>query len=306
MHLDNHIHNQAHHLERINYNFAFGFGIALNTVYIGVEAGYGLATGSLALLADAGHNLSDVLGLLLAWGGYYLGRISPTRQRTYGWRSSSILAAFLNALLLLMAVGAITWEAVQRFSCPVAIQGTTIMVVAGIGVLINLLTALLFLRGRKQDINIQGAFLHMAADAGVSLGVVVAGLLTNLYQVGWIDPAVSLMIAAIILAGTWGLLRNSTSLLLHAVPPGIDASGIAKLLLEADGVQAMHDLHIWAMSTTETALTAHLLVPEQRDSDHLLEQLRVGLRDQFGISHATIQIERSADHGCPQELDGVI
>lgn len=310
MHLHSHNHSDSHRPNRshagVDYNFAFGFGIVLNTIYILVEAGYGLAIGSLALLADAGHNLSDVLGLLLAWGGYYLGRIGPTPRWTYGWRSSSILAAFLNALLLLMAVGAITWEAVQRFSNPVPIQGATIMVVAGIGVLINVLTALLFLRGRKHDINIQGAFLHMAADAGVSLGVVLAGLLTMLYQVGWIDPAVSLLIAAVILLSTWGLLRDSTALLLHAVPPGIDVRGIAKFLTEADGVQAMHDLHIWAMSTTETALTTHLVVPEQSDTDQLLDQLRIGLQAQFGIAHTTIQIERSAKLGCPQELDGAI
>ena len=297
-------HNHSH--GAINYNFAFGFGIALNAIYILVEAGYGLAIGSLALLADAGHNLSDVLGLLLAWGGYYLGRIVPTRRRTYGWRSSSILAAFLNALLLLMAVGAITWEAVQRFSHPLTPAGTTIMVVAGIGVLINLLTALLFLKGRQHDINIRGAFLHMAADAGVSLGVVVAGLLTNIYQINWIDPAVSLAIAAAILFGTWGLLRYSTLLLLHAVPPGIDPEAVAHFFTESEEVKAMHDLHIWAMSTTETALTAHLVVPEVSNTDPLLERLRQGLETRFGIQHATIQIERTTASECPQNLEGAV
>ncbi len=301
-----HVHNHSNDQGKTNYNFAFAFGIVLNAVYIAVEAGFGLAIGSLALLADAGHNLSDVLGLLLAWGGYYLGRIGPTRRRTYGWRSSSILAAFLNALLLLLAVGAITWEAVQRFKDPPQMEGTTIMVVAGIGVLINLLTALLFLRGCLHDLNIRGAFLHMAADAAVSLGVVVAGLFTKIYAVSWLDPAISLFIAAVILFGTWGLLRDSVLLLLHGVPPGIDAVGIDKFISGTEGVQELHDLHIWAMSTTETALTAHLVAPNVKDTDQLLLSLRSGLQEQFGIVHVTIQIERAPGMDCPQKIDGVV
>ena len=289
-----------------NYRFAFTFGIGLNLIYIGIETAYGLAVDSLALLADAGHNLSDVLGLLLAWAGYQLSQIPRSPRRTYGWRSGSILAAFLNALLLLFAVGAISWQAITRFSHPVPVAGNTIMVVAGIGVVINLATALLFLRGRKHDINIQGAFLHMAADAGVSLGVVFAGWMTSLYAATWIDPSVSLLVAVAILLSTWGLLRDSTAMLLHAVPPGIDPQKVTTVLEAHQSVSSVHDLHIWAMSTTETALTAHLVVNNDSQTDLILDALRKELASQFGIDHVTLQIEGKSDIGCPQEKEDAL
>ncbi|MEK6249959.1 MAG: cation diffusion facilitator family transporter [Planctomycetales bacterium] len=294
-------HNHSH--APTNYNFAFAFGISLNCIYIAVEASYGFAIDSLALLADAGHNLSDVLGLLLAWAGYYLTGVKPTLKRTYGWRSFSILAAFLNALLLLVAMGAITWEAVQRFSKPVDVPGTEIMIVAGIGVAINFLTAVLFLRGRHDDINIQGAFLHMAADAGVSVGVVIAGFLTYMYSWYWMDPTISLLIAVIILLSTWGLLRDSILLVLHAVPPGVDGEAVSNYLSGLPEVTQVHDLHIWAMSTTETILTAHMVVPDVADTDTLLKEICETLHDRYRIGHSTIQLERSSGIGCPLEPD---
>ena len=257
-------------------------------------------------MADAGHNVSDVLGLLLAWAGYRLSKIAPSARRTYGWRSGSILAAFLNALLLLIAVGVISWEAIERFTQPVQVAGNTIMAVAGVGVVINLLTALLFLRGRKNDINIQGAFLHMAADAGVSLGVVFAGFMTNIYPVNWIDPSVSLVVAAAILVSTWGLFRDSTALLLHAVPPGIDPQKVRDLLKQNENVISIHDLHIWAMSTTETALTAHLVVVQGCAYDKLIDTLRKALLDQFNIEHVTLQLEGESEIDCPQEKKDAI
>ncbi|QDV34087.1 cation diffusion facilitator family transporter [Tautonia plasticadhaerens] len=271
---------------------AFGIGVALNVAYVALEAGYGFWANSLSLLADAGHNLGDVLGLLLAWGGYSLSRIRPTERHTYGWRSSTILAALFNALILLVAVGGIAWEAMRRLSEPIEPSGTTIVVVAGIGVFINTATALLFLRGRARDLNVRGAFLHMAADAGVSLGVVVAGLGIRWTGWAWIDPASSLVIAAVIFAGTWGLLRESVNLAMQAVPEGIDPSSVRDFLSGQVGVEDVHDLHIWAMSTTEVALTAHLVKPDPAGDDAFLARVAGGLHDRFGIEHATIQLER--------------
>jgi cobalt-zinc-cadmium efflux system protein len=278
-----------------NYNRAFGIGIALNVVYVAAEAGFGLASGSLALLADAGHNLSDVLGLLLAWGGHYLGQLPPTWRRTYGWRGSSILAALFNALLLLAAIGGISWEAVRRFWEPQPTAGSTVMIVAAMGVAINTATALLFLKGRKSDLNIRGAFLHMAADAGVSVGVVLAGwgIIATGWQ--WLDPAVSLAIALVIFISTWDLLKESLNLAMHAVPEGIDAAEVREYLSSLSGVNEVHDLHIWAMSTTENALTAHLVKPEVGDDDAFLAYVGQELHDRFGIEHATLQLERNAE-----------
>ena len=278
-----------------DYNRAFAIGIALNVIYIVVETTYGFLAGSLALLADAGHNLSDVLGLLLAWGANYLVQRKPTQRHTYGWRKSSILAALANAIILLVAMGAIAWEAVQRFSDPAPVAGKTIIVVAAIGVVINTATALLFLSGRKKDLNIRGAFLHMAADAGVSAGVVVAGVVLLATGWLWIDPAVSLAITAIILVGTWGLLRDSFNLALDGVPAGIDPEAVKSYLAELPGVTGVHDLHIWAMSTSETALTVHLLKPNAGDDDTLIEQAGTELHDRFGIEHITIQWERRTE-----------
>ncbi len=285
-----HHHNHDH--SPSDYNRAFAIGIALNVIYIVVEATYGFLAGSLALLADAGHNLSDVLGLLLAWGANYLVQRKPTERHTYGWRKSTILAALTNAIILLVAMGAIAWEAVQRFSDPSPVAGKTVIIVAAIGVVINTATALLFLSGRKTDLNIRGAFLHMAADAGVSAGVVLAGVAILTTGWPWIDPVVSLTITAIILAGTWGLLRDSFNLALDAVPAGIDPEAVKTYLSDLPGVTGVHDLHIWAMSTSETALTVHLLKPDARDDDTLIEQASRELHDRFGIEHITIQWER--------------
>lgn len=278
-----------------NHNRAFALGVAMNVAYIVVEVVFGVLVNSLALLADAGHNLSDVLGLLVAWGAFYLSRLKPTSRRTYGWRSSSILAALANALILLVAIGGIIWEAIRRFAEPQAVTGTTMIWVAGVGVVINTATALLFLKGRKEDLNIKGAFLHMAADAGVSLGVVAAGTAIYLTGRSWIDPATSLAIAAVILIGTWGLLRDSVDLVLHAVPRDIDMGEVRDYLLRLPGVEHVHDLHVWAMSTTETALTAHLVKSEMDNEDALLADASHELHDQFGIEHVTIQIERNAE-----------
>ena len=291
-HTHNHSHDHGHSHAPVNYNRAFAIGVALNVVYIVVEATYGILADSLALLADAGHNLSDVLGLLLAWGANYLAQRKPTERHTYGWRKSTILAALTNAVILLVAMGGIAWEAVQRMSDPLPVAGKTIIIVAAIGVVINTATALLFLSGRKQDLNIRGAFMHMAADAGVSAGVVLAGVVILSTGWLWIDPAVSLVITAIILAGTWGLLRDSFNLALDAVPAGIDPEAVKTYLSDLPGVKGVHDLHIWAMSTSETALTAHLLKPDASDDDTLIEQAGRQLQERFGIAHITIQWER--------------
>lgn len=285
----------GHHHDHgpLAYNRAFAIGVTLNIAYIVVEVVFGLMTGSLALLADAGHNVSDVLALLLAWGAAWLSSLQPTRQYTYGWRSSTILAALVNGLLLLLVVGGIVWEAIGRFWEPHAVGGVTVMWVAGLGVLVNGFTAMLFLSGRKKDLNIKGAFLHMAADAAVSFGVVLAGWGIMVTGRHWIDPAMSLLIAAVILWSTWDLLRDAFHLALHAVPKGIDAHAVARYLHGLPGVTSVHDLHIWGMSTREAALTVHLVKPNVSDDDALLREITSHLHDHFGIEHATIQIERS-------------
>lgn len=275
-----------------DYNRIFAVAVALNVGFVIVEAGFGVAAHSLALLADAGHNLGDVLGLLLAWGATRLAQRKPSQRRTYGWRSSSILAAMLNAGLLLVAVGGIAWEAVQRFGRPGTVVGVTVIWVAAVGVVLNTATALLFVAGRKRDLNIRAAFLHMAADAAVSAGVVVAAVVMLRTGWMWLDPTVSLVIAAVILVGTWGLLRESVDLALAAVPAGIDPAAVAAYLQDLPGVEAVHDLHIWGMSTTESALTAHLVKPDPRDDDELLAQACRELHDRFGIGHVTLQWER--------------
>jgi len=277
-----------------NYSKAFIIGITLNVIYILVEVFYGLLINSMALLADAGHNFSDVLGLLMAWGAAYLAKTAATEKRTYGLRKSTIIAAFLNAILLMIAVGAITIEAIRKLILPEPVHGTTMMLVAGIGVIINAVTAFLFMRGRKEDLNIRGAFLHMAADAGISLGVVIAGLMINYTNWLWIDPAISLVIVLVITIGTWNLLRESFHLSMDAVPKEINLKDVGKYLKGIDGVIEVHDLHIWAMSTTETALTAHLVIPESTKDDYFLKKICGELHSKFGIEHSTIQIEKSA------------
>ena len=284
----------AHHHDNSpkDYSRAFAFGVALNVGFVIVEAAYGIMAGSLALLADAGHNLSDVLGLLLAWGANYLVRRRPTERRTYGWRKSSILAALINAVILLVALGGIAWEAIRRLGTPVPVAGKTIIFVALVGVVINTATALLFLSGRKSDLNIKGAFLHMVADAGVSAGVVLAGVAILLTGRLWIDPAISLVITIIILFGTWRLFQDAFNMAMDAVPGNIDPEAVKAYLSSLPGITGVHDMHIWAMSTTETALTVHLVKPDPEDDDLLIEKASKGLHDQFGIDHITLQWER--------------
>jgi len=302
------MHNHAHNHNDAQFrrvSRAFALGVALNVLFVVIEGGFGFVSGSLALLADAGHNLSDVLSLLLAWGAHALSRRGRTQRRTYGYRSTSILAALFNALILIVAVGGIVYEAVQRFRDPHAVPAGTVIGVAAVGLLINAITAWLFFEGRKSDLNIRGAFVHMAADAAVSAGVIVAGVLIAVTGRPWIDPVTSLVIAAVILAGTWGLLKDSLDLALHAVPPGIDPGAVEAYLATLPGVTGVHDLHIWGMSTTTSALTAHLVKPDASDDDALLRRVSTELHQRFGIEHTTVQWERSADSqpcvGCPPD-----
>ena len=272
---------------------AFVIGISLNLIYVLVEAWYGWKTGSLALLADAGHNFSDVIGLVLAWAGAAAARLRPDERHTYGWKRASILAAFINALLLLMAMGALTWEALQRLTVPAPVPGMTLIWVAGVGIVVNTATALLFLRGREHDLNIQGAFLHMAADALVSLGVVVAGVLVLVFGWQWLDPLLSLAIAVVIVVGTWGLFRQSLHLLFDGVPEQIDLAEVRGALEALPGVERVHDLHVWAMGSTEIALTAHLIRPEGPPEDDFYQQASALLNARFHIDHITLQVNRA-------------
>jgi cobalt-zinc-cadmium efflux system protein len=290
--------DHQHHSPAGKYDRAFAAGIVLNSAFVIIEAVFGIVSGSLALLADAGHNLSDVVGLLLAWGASYLSRRKPSKHRTYGWHGSSILAAMLNAVILLLAVGAIAWEALKRLAHPAPVAGKTVIVVAVIGMVINTVTALMFRSGRKNDLNIRGAFLHMAADAAVSAGVATAGAAILLSGWLWLDPVLSLIIAAVILAGTWGLLRESVNLALDAVPVGIDREAVEIYLKGLPGVSAVHDLHIWGLSTSETALTAHLVKAAADDDDALIALASRELHQRFKISHSTLQWERNAKQ-CP-------
>ena len=289
-----------------SFGFAFAVGAALNVVFVIVEAVFGFIGNSTALLADAGHNLSDVLGLLIAWGAVALSRRAPTTRYTYGLRSSSILAALFNAMFLLTAIGAIGWEAVQRFGRPEPVAGITVMIVAAVGIVINGLTAWMFASGRKSDINIRGAFLHMAADAAVSAGVVVAGAAILLTGLHWIDPAVSLAICGVIFLSTWGLLRDSVRMSLNAVPSGISPTKVRAYLEALPGVQQLHDLHIWPMSTTETALTCHLVISKGHPGDGFLMKTAHELQHQFAIGHTTIQIETNQATACALAPDEVV
>lgn len=283
-------HNHHTH-EPADFNRAFAIGIALNTVFVAIEAFYGWKINSLALLADAGHNLSDVAGLVLAWSGALALRLRPDERHTYGWKRASILAAFFNATLLLVAMGSLAWEAVHRLQSVQSIESVTIMVVAGVGILVNSATALLFMRG-SSDLNIRGAFFHMLADALVSAGVVVAGGLALWLGWTWLDPIVSLLIAGIIVMGSWGLFKQSIHLLFDGVPPGVDLQAVRALLEGLPGVAQVHDLHVWAMGTSEIALTAELVMPNASPDDAFLQDATQQLHDQFEIEHATIQIVR--------------
>jgi cobalt-zinc-cadmium efflux system protein len=287
-----HSHNHSHSHAPASYDAAFAIGIGLNIAFVAVEAFYGWKINSLALLADAGHNLSDVIGLVLAWGGALAGKLRPDARHTYGWKRASIVAAFINALLLLVAMGSLAWEALHRLQSPQPVEGVTIMVVAGIGIVVNTATALLFVRGSKSDLNIRGAFLHMAADALVSAGVVVAGALALWFGWTWLDPVVSLIIAAIIVVGTWSLFRQSLHLLFDGVPEGVDLLAVRALLASLPGVTRVHDLHVWAMGTSEIAMTAHLVMPDGQPEDAFLQDATEKLHDQFGIEHVTLQVVR--------------
>ncbi|BAI71900.1 cation efflux system protein [Azospirillum sp. B510] len=286
-----HDHGGHHHHGPARYDRSFALGALLNIGFVGVEAAYGLVANSTALLADAGHNLSDVMGLLLAWAAAWAGRRIPRGRYTYGFGNASILASLLNAMILLIAVGAILLEASGRLATPEPVGETTVMVVATIGIVINAWTAWLFMAGQKTDINLRGAYLHMAADAAVSLGVVMAALAIRLTGWLWLDPATSVVIALVIVAGTWGLLKESVRLAMNAVPDGIDRAAVERYLAGLPGVAAVHDLHIWPISTTEAALTAHLVRPGMDQDDALLAEISTALKDRFAIGHATIQME---------------
>lgn len=273
---------------------AFGIGIALNIGFVLVEAYYGWVTGSLALLADAAHNLGDVGGLLLAWAAFAAARLKTSDHKTYGWRRGSILASFINAVILLVAMGSLGWEAIQRFNEPAPIAAGTVMIVAAIGVLINAATAALFIAGSKSDLNIRGAFLHMAADALVSVGVVIAGALYLWRGWTWIDPLTSLVIAAVVIIGTWSLFKQSLHLLFDGVPEHIKLPEVRDCLQAIAGVASVHDLHVWAMSTAEPALTAHLVTRGERSSEDILREAQHTLHERFDIEHVTLQIEVEA------------
>lgn len=299
---DHHHHGGLGHSHApADFGRAFAIGTALNVGFVAVQVVFGLFAHSLALLADAGHNLSDVLGLLLAWWASHLVKSQPTERRTYGLGRTSILAALANVIFLLVAVGGITWEAFRRFGNPEPVAGGTVIWVAALGIVVNAATAMLFMSGRKGDLNVRGAFLHMLADAAVSAGVVLAGFAILYTGWRWLDPVTSLFINAVIVWGTWGLLRDSANLALDAVPADIDTAAVRASLVALPGVTAAHDLHIWALSTTQNALTVHLVKPGVEGDDALLAHTSEVLRERFGIAHATIQLERGdAVHPCMQ------
>jgi cobalt-zinc-cadmium efflux system protein len=305
-HAHGHGHGHAHHVPK-SYSGAFLVGICLNVVFVAVEAAYGVAAGSVALVADAAHNLSDVLGLGLAWAAIRLAQRKPSKQRTYGFRKTTVLAALGNSVLLLVAVGGVAREAIGRLREPSSIDGKVVMAVAAVGVVINGVSALLFARGQKGDANLRGAFLHLASDAAVSLGVVVAGLV--ILRTGWmrLDAIVSLVVSVVILVGTWGLLKQSVNLALDAVPEGIDAEAVNAYLAGLPGVLEVHDLHIWAMSTTETALTAHLVMATNTCEPRFLGDVGKALHEKFLIGHSTLQVEApEAPDPCHMAPEGTL
>jgi cobalt-zinc-cadmium efflux system protein len=301
-HLSHHQHGRG----EANYGRAFAIGIVANLAYLGGEAIAGIFSGSLALLADAGHNLGDVLGLTLSWGAAVLGRRQPSGRFTYGLRSSSILAALANAIILLVVTGGIAWEAIWRISHPVHVASGIVVAVAAIGIFVNGGTALLFSSGTG-DLNVKSAFFHLAADALVTAGVVAAGVVIWLTDWLWLDPVVSLIVSAVIVFGTWGLLKSAIGLALDAVPEGLDIAAVRTHLLALPGVAGLHDLHIWGMSTTETALTCHLIMPDGHPGDTVLNEMAQQLYHRFGIQHATIQIELAdSDEACALTPEHVV
>ena len=302
--MHSHSHGHHHHAHRpADYGKAFAIGIALNLAFVAVEAFYGFVSNSMALLADAGHNLSDVLGLAAAWVAAILAKRPPSRRFSYGFRAASILAALANSVILLIAVGFIAYHAIMRLIIPDLVQAETVTLVAGIGIVINAATALMFFKGRRSDLNVRGAYLHMVADALVSAGVVVAGLAIQATGALWIDPVTGLIVAGIIFIGGADLLRDSLTMAMAGVPPGIDPDEVEAHLTALPGVERIHDLHIWPMSTTEFALTAHLVMPDGFPGDAFLADCAHGVEHRFGIGHSTFQVELGQDcdfhaHGC--------
>src|SRR5215813_11568696 len=303
-HADHDHHGRAH--APASFGMAFAVGIGLNLTFVVVEFGYGVLANSVALIADAGHNLSDVLGLVIAWIASVLTKRAPSSRYTYGLGGSSILAALFNAVLLLLAVGAIAWEAVLRLFHPEPVASGTVMIVAAVGIIVNGVTAALFASGRKGDLNIRGALLHMIADAAVSAGVVVAGLVILYTGWLWLDPLTSLVIVGVIVWGTWSLLRDSLAMSVAGVPAGIDPQAVRRYLEGCRGVCAVHDLHIWSMSTSDNALTAHLVLPGGHPGDEFLMSVAAELREKFGICHTTLQIEINVETACGLAPDHVV
>jgi cobalt-zinc-cadmium efflux system protein len=304
VHDDGHDHGHKHgglgHVHApANFGKAFALGVALNAAFVIIEVVYGLASNSVSLLADAGHNLSDALGLGVALAAVILAKRKPTKRFTFGLGGSSILAALFNAVFLLLVVGGLTWEAVQRFWEPEVVAGKTVMIVAACGILLNGFCAWLFSSGRKGDLNVRGAFMHMAADALVSLGVVIGGLIILMTGWHWIDPVMSLVINVVIVVGTWSLLTGSLTMTLNAVPKGVDMDKVRRMLMDIPGVTKIHDLHVWSLSTTDTALTCHLVTPGGHPGDEALAHAEEELREHFGIGEMTLQVELkepTADH----------
>ena len=297
-------HNHAH--APADFGAAFAIGIALNVGFVAIEAAFGLIAGSVALLSDAGHNLGDVLGLSAAWLASRLVQRAPSARFTYGLRGSSILAALFNAVFLLLTVGAISWEAILRLADPAPVAGNIVMIVAAIGIVVNGVTAWLFASGQKDDINLRGAFLHMASDALVSAGVVASGFVILATGWLWLDPLTSLAVNVVIVWGTWGLLRNSLGMSMAAVPAGVDPAKLRAFLAARSGVSAVHDLHVWPISTTETALTCHLVMPAGHPGDAFLHDLAAELARRFRIGHPTLQIETDPQIACALAPDEVV
>ncbi len=292
-------HNHTHHHAPSSYNLSFAIGIVLNIIFVIVEAGYGVFADSLALIADAWHNLSDVVSLLLAWGASFLASRPATQRRTYGLRRVTIMASLISAVLLLFALGGIAWEAIERLSAPSPVEGIVIIIVAAVGVVINTATALLFVSGQKHDLNIRGAYLHMAADAAVSMGVVIAGVAIILTDWLWIDPLISLLIVFVVLVGSWNLLKDSINLSIDAVPKGIDILEVREYLSSLEGVSDIHDLHIWALSTRQNALSVHLIRAQDEIDNVFLHEIQEYLHHHFNIGHVTVQVEKEdGKNGC--------
>ena len=290
-------HDHSHHIS--HYNRAFAIGVLLNLIFVVIEAGYGFFANSLALLADAGHNLSDVVSLLLAWGANVLASKAATDKRTFGYKKSTVLASLMSSVLLMAALASIAWHAIERFENPQPVTGMTVIVVSLIGVVINTLTALLFVQGQKHDLNIRGAFLHMAADAAVSLGVVIAGIVILFKNWQWVDPVVSLSIVVIVFIGTWGLFKDSLNYATDAVPKNISIEKLKQYFLSIEHVTGVHGLRVWPLSTTESALIVHLVTDNNALNNDFLIEVQHHLHDHFDIEHATIQVESSqGSEGC--------